>query len=156
MMRRLIKLGLGSLLLLELIWVPTSSTEATAQSQVSEIPNVYRGCWFQPEILKYRVKMTATTFTFGGGYYEQKHWQPIKQQTYRLSDQVTAGTFTWSRSTNTQGYHTIKVRGGAYHVKVSQGTLFVKQIRQGHDINGYELTFNQISHAAQVLSGDVH
>ncbi|WP_233994467.1 hypothetical protein [Levilactobacillus brevis] len=155
MMRRHIKLILGLFLLLSLIWVPVSSTEATAQSQTTVIPQAYRGSWFQPEFLQYRVKMTATTFTFGGGYYEHEHWQPHNQVTYRLSSHVTAGTFTWGKR-NAQGYHSVKVQGGIFYVKENRGTLFVKQIRQGHDINGYDLTFNQIPHAAQVLSGDVH
>ncbi|AJA80821.1 hypothetical protein ADT67_10390 [Levilactobacillus brevis] len=154
-MRRHIKLILGLFLLLSLIWVPVSSTEATAQSQTTVIPQAYRGSWFQPEFLQYRVKMTATTFTFGGGYYEHEHWQPHNQVTYRLSFHVTAGTFTWGKR-NARGYHSVKVQGGIFYVKENRGTLFVKQIRQGHDINGYDLTFNQIPHAAQVLSGDVH
>lgn len=155
MMRRHIKLILGLFLLLSLIWVPVSSTEATAHSQTTVIPQAYRGSWFQPEFLQYRVKMTATTFTFGGGYYEHEHWQPHNQVTYRLSFHVTAGTFTWGKR-NARGYHSVKVQGGIFYVKENRGTLFVKQIRQGHDINGYDLTFNQIPHAAQVLSGDVH
>ncbi|MCF7523509.1 hypothetical protein L3X07_10445 [Levilactobacillus brevis] len=38
-------------------------------------------------------------------------------------------------------------------MKENRGPLFVKQIRRGHDINGYDLTFNQIPHALRCCRG---
>lgn len=87
------KLSLGLLLIVGLIWVSALSIGVTAQSQTTVIPNVYHGSWFQPEALQYRVKMTATTFTFGGGYYEHEHWQPHNQVTYRLSSPRNSRNF---------------------------------------------------------------
>jgi len=121
---------------------------ATANST----PKAYRGSWFQYENLQYRVKVTKSAFIFGGGYYAKQKWHPVDQKTYKISRTVKAGTCTWSKKTDTNGYQRIKVKNGKFLVKVKQGTLTVKQYRHGKDVNGYPLYFHHVTHAATVFS----
>ncbi|MFC6261185.1 hypothetical protein [Levilactobacillus fujinensis] len=125
-----------------------------AVATVRPTPTAVRGSWFQEQDLKYRVKITKSTFVFGGGYYAGKKWHPIDQQSYQVSRKVKQGTCTWSKQTNANGYYTVKIKNGKFLVKAKSGILTVKEYRNGKDVNGYPLYFHHIKNAAAVLSGD--
>ena len=123
-----------------------------AVATVKTTPKAYRGSWFQYQDLQYRVKITKTAFIFGGGYYAKQKWYPVNQKTYQISRTVKAGTCTWSQKKTKDGYQTIKVKQGKFLIKVTNGTLALKQYRHGKDVNGYPLYFHQVKHAAVVFS----
>lgn len=123
-----------------------------AVATVKTTPKAIRGSWFQYQDLQYRVKVTKSAFIFGGGYYAHQKWHPVDQHTYRISRNVKAGTCTWGKRADAQGYQTIKVKNGKFLVKVKAGILTVKQYRHGEDVNGYPLYFHQVKHPATVFS----